>query len=112
MAATGSVMALREEGARERIEKAVGKAVHPNAITRLLEIWPMAHVEVVHADDRHDGVNLKVTRVTLYGADPNGPVVAGLARGVARCRLDHDHWVKRRGITLAFNRALKEVPRG
>lgn len=97
--------------ARDRVEKVLGKAVHPLAIDRLLVLWPDVHVEVTHSDGYHDGVRSKVTRVSLFDRDPNGPEVGEQATGEARCRLDHDNWVKRRGITLAFNRAMKQVPR-
>lgn len=94
-----------------RVAKVLGASAHPLAISRLIELWPDVHVEVTHSDGYHDGVRSKVTRVSLFDRDPNGPEIGEQATGEARCRLDHDNWVKRRGITLAFNRAMTQVPR-
>jgi hypothetical protein len=99
----------------DQVRKVLGRAVHPKAIDRLLELWPEAYVEVTHYSARHDGVPLRCTRVHIWsGPSPtrtNSERPTGSERrtGTARCRLDCDVWDRRRGIDLAFRRALKKV---
>lgn len=95
---------------RERVERTLGKAVHPRAIDRLFELWPHAEVEVKHSDGRHDGVNLKITHVNIRKL-PRGNAPNEQTFGRAYCRLDCDQWSRRRGISLAFNRAMHGIPR-
>lgn len=94
------------------VRRVLGNAVHPRAVDRLFELWPEADVAVRHGDDRHDGVELKVTRVNIAKKrDPVPTAATPLALGDARCRLDCDSWDRRHGISLAFRRALQEVRR-
>lgn len=95
---------------KHKAERVLGKAVHQAAIDRLFEIWPSAEVEVKHSDGRHDGVDLKITHINIFMA-PRGNAPNESVFGRARCRLDDDQWDRKVGIKLAFNRALKAIPR-
>jgi hypothetical protein len=82
----------------KRAEKVLGKAVHPDALNRLFELWPKAKVEVKHYGLRH---RKRGTRVTItFGAKS--------VHGFAECSLD-DQYERKRGIQLAFQRALQKV---
>lgn len=55
--------------------------------------------------------NLKRTIVTLYDHNPatfEGPPAATMAKGMALCS-PHDQWSRKRGVEVAFGRALAEL---
>jgi hypothetical protein len=93
---------------RQRAELVLGNAVHPAALDRLFELWPTAHVVVRHSLQFNDGVPIKVTHIEVWDRPPGeaGPYPE---LGIAKCRLDVDSWERRRGIGLAFKRALLRV---
>lgn len=90
--------------------RVLGKAVDPRGLSRLFDLWPDAVVWVRHFNSRHDGVDLKCTRVTIEEF-ADGRAMRGFVLAQAYCRLDRDVWNRRRGIGLAFRRALLRVKR-
>lgn len=106
---------------REVAEKVLGKAVHPDALSRLLEVWPEAQVEV-----RHDRVwrgipftgkrvQLRRTTVEVWEGEKNPiPLPEDQRpnhRHVTREAVCHsgDQFRRRDGIRVAFDRCLREV---
>jgi hypothetical protein len=131
-------MAGRQLRARERVERALGKAVHPNAIDRLLEIWPDAYVEVKHYRTKLSEEQAKIrfsppaiyraaalrdagedpgskggaTTVVLWARKPEeGPRGGhGIRHHAEQVRCySGDTFDRRIGIELAFRRALRAV---
>lgn len=94
----------------EYLRKVLGKAVHPLAIGRLVEVWPEATIEVSYHDTRYDGVNLRVTRMRVYPAAGEDPLRRPSVQRDARCHSD-DQFERRVGIRIAFDRCLREVVR-
>jgi|SRR6185437_3962327 len=123
----------------KQIRKVVGGAVHHAAIQRLVDMYPMAQVKVEHTSDSYDGMYRRITVVTIAyepgefkdRTDYDDIFTGSWPRGMARClvkrRLPQTPWEQRhnkprkfeyidqfdrkRGIKIAFNRALKTVPR-
>lgn len=106
---------------REIAEKVLGKAVHPDALTRLLELWPEAQVEVRH-DRTWRGVlftgkrvQLRRTTVEIWEGEKNPiPLPEDQRpnhRHVTREAVCHsgDTFQRREGIRIAFERCLREV---
>lgn len=95
-----------QPSARESVERTVGKAVHPMALDRLMELWPEAFVEVRQYPNRGQTV------VRIYNHRPprdgSGDRTLEEAAREAACHPD-DQFSRRRGITLAFGRALRLV---
>lgn len=102
---------------RARAERVLGLAVHPKALDRLFELCPEASVRVRHLqlwdpmDHWYERANGKIvpniTRVTEVQIDVPQE---GVALAFAECHPE-DNYVRRRGIELAFRRALKLVPK-
>lgn len=86
----------------EQPERALGLAGHPQAIERLLELWPSAHVWVTYAV--HGG-----RRVTLVGIAPS-QATTPMFFGRAYCS-PPDQFSRRRGREIAFRRALVRLSR-
>lgn len=87
----------------EKNRRILGKAVHPNALRRLHELWPNAVVRVLHGEEFPGQVRGTTVRIYERPGVPGGPVY-----GVAICH-PNDQWDRRRGIELAFRRALAQV---
>lgn len=109
-------MGLRQTSAEEeafvRSRDVLGYIVHERALERLHELWPLAAVRIQHTDGARDGVRSKVTRVQIVPSQDRrdwSTASVPMALGEARCRLDEDDWDRRRGIDLAFRRALEHV---
>lgn len=109
-------MPARSE-AHEKAAMALGSAVHPAALDRLFELCPEAVVRVRHQSlgvlgatwyERANGAVVPYAfRTTVVQIDlARGDVVYGRAR----CHPE-DNYDRRKGIELAFRRALKRVPR-
>lgn len=93
----------------ERAQRVLGKAVHPAAIDRLYELWPEAQVYVQHEPNSGPPAKAAGKRYTIVSIVRTS---AGLVevKGEAICAQD-DQWNRKRGIELAFRRALDEVRR-
>lgn len=99
---------------RERAERVLGKAVHPQALDRLFEIWPEAIVTVKH-DEVPRGVGpdfgarlwLRRTVVDILQRKGAEKTTGHVARN-AYCH-SSDQFNRKTGINLAFRRALREV---
>lgn len=87
--------------------RAVGKAVDSRALARLLELWPRAYVMVQHYSASGQTVVRIYNRQPVEGDAGNG--LEEVSREAA-CSED-DQFSRKHGIRLAFNRALKAVPR-
>lgn len=94
------------------LSKVLGKAPHPRAINRMVQIWPKAYVNVEHGTTRHDGTDYRYTRVFIYEFDPktddDATPTPRLIQGLARCH-PSDQFCRRKGIELAFRRALRNL---
>lgn len=99
----------------ERVQRVLGKAGHPKAIKRLLEIWPDAYVKVMYDPPNWEtwfrgGKSGRATMVEIYERPPT--VAEELERrsikGTARCNLS-DQFCRESGRRLAFNRALHNL---
>jgi hypothetical protein len=95
----------------ERAQRVLGKAVHPGAIDRLYELWPEAIVYVQHGENRAPGDRMsgpaivtRWTRVTIVRSSAKLYEVVG----EAFCH-PNDRYDRKRGIELAFKRALNDV---
>jgi hypothetical protein len=102
---------LASSNAERRAAKVLGKAVHPNALKRLFELWPEAEVHVSHF---HDATG-DMTAVDIYSHTWDQMTDARdhfpkTATGNAFCAPE-DQFNKRYGIQLAFRRALDDVRR-
>lgn len=98
--------------AKRRNKAVLGAAVHPNALARLHELYPYARITVRHisADVPLNPTKFDDTRTrkewhTEIEIDLDGHDDAGWAHGYAFCHPD-DAFDRKRGITLAFRRAL------
>jgi hypothetical protein len=98
-----------------RNRRVLGKAVHPLALVRLHELWPQARVFVRHhwteptpeeSLEGSTGRRITVVWIVKHPDDPDSP-----HRGGRAFKHPSDPWDRRRGIALAFNRALKDVSR-
>lgn len=103
--------------------RVLGKAVHPEAINRLFEVWPEAQVEVRH-DRTWRGipftgkrVQLRRTTVEVWEGEKN-PIPlpkdqAANYRHITREAVCHPDDTFRRsdGIRIAFDRCLREAVR-
>lgn len=95
---------------QDRLRRALGSAVHSGAVKRLLELWPDASLEVRHFDSRYDGEPLRVTEIDIWDCRPDMEQAGRRSvRGRAECMVAYDQWDRRRGIDLAFRRALRRV---
>jgi hypothetical protein len=103
------IAALKVESVR-RARRVLGKAVHPDAVSRLFELWPQARVFVKHTimeltpEEVFKGGTRRIATmvwIVKYPDDPDSPRVMGIA-----IKHPNDHWDRRRGIELAFRRAL------
>lgn len=92
---------------RERAERVLGKAVHPRALDRLFELWPEAEAQVRHGTFEHQSRRKHWTEVTLHKPQP---VRADVVSRRAYVHSD-DQRDRRKGIDIAFRRALREVSR-
>jgi hypothetical protein len=100
----------------ERVRRPLGYAVHPDAINRLLELWPDARVLVSHGYERQilPGPTLpgfrgqRATRVVIRESDDENSRWIG---GEALCSPE-DQFSRRRGIEIAFRRALRGLSSG
>lgn len=108
--AEGHDVDLRSEE-HKRAALRLGNAVHPGALGRLYELWPRADVRVQHRTERV----LVIARMdgNVYEERQTTLVAIRLAQrspaiGVAVCH-PGDQWERRRGIELAFRRALNIV---
>jgi hypothetical protein len=104
--------------AAERNARVLGKAVHPRALLRLHELWPHARVFVRHTwmqpspgetfpwDERdRRGRGRRVTAVAIVqDGEPDALQFVGFA-----VKHPNDRWDRKRGIRLAFDRALRAV---
>lgn len=92
----------RETLAYRKASRALGKAVHPEALNRLFELCPTAFVKVVH---RHylPGAD-RWTEVRIY-PNPDG----GVPVQASAIPHPNDQYNRRYGIDLAFRRALRKV---
>jgi len=90
-----------QPSARELAERVLGKAVHPQAIDRLFELEPDAEVEVEHAPA---GMRPRFTVVRIGRKEGR----LQLAAAEATCS-PSDQFDRRRGIRLAFGRALRQL---
>lgn len=89
-------------------DRVLGNAVHPNALDRLFEIWPDAHVEVQHDPPNTRG---RGTRITIYAFDPataSAGVPPAQVKG-AVTTWHRDQFVRKVGTRTAFQRALKKL---
>lgn len=104
------------EQARERNARVLGKAVHPDALARLHELFPEAHVSVQHEsyvrELPHGEMRMgrrcypnpeRETHVLIELGDGYPPIM-----GTAFCH-PLDNFDRRKGIQLAFRRALDAV---
>lgn len=104
--------------ARDYAEKVLGKAASKEQLDELFELEALAHPVVTHDIYREMKVrgeiwhNLKETSVEIFDRRPgtgDEPAVL-LVTGLTWCSPD-DQWNRRRGVTIAFGRALKELRR-
>lgn len=96
-----------------RNQAVLGKAVHRDALIRLHQLWPHAKAFVRHdweeptpeeALEGKTGRRKTAVVIIRYPDDPDSVYAAGQA-----IKHPDDTWDRRRGIALAFNRALKQV---
>lgn len=94
----------------------LGKAVHPAALDRLFELYPEAVVGVQHRHEPAPG-RLQTQKMDCHHECRQHITVVAIEYqksyatfGHAFCHPD-DNWDRRKGIEIAFRRALKEVPR-
>lgn len=86
------------------IQKVVGEGVKPRAVERLLQLWPDARVKVSHSKPITSRMGRWTEVVITESDDPEARCVAA----VAACH-PNDNYERRRGISIAFLRALKAV---
>jgi hypothetical protein len=97
------------------LQKILGRAVHPQAIGRLVEVWPEAEVQV-----RHDTmviyphvplrrIESPRTTVEIWQGEKSPEGRQHVIRE-ARCYVE-DTYDKRVGIRVAFDRCLREIVR-
>ena len=102
--------------AEDRADCILGKAVHRAAHARLFELWPLAIVNVSHHTEhaiirgarldtpRSDERNHRQITVVRIENPDEGYVVYGMAECAPG-----DQWDRKKGIDLAFRRALDKV---
>lgn len=102
---------------RQYAEQVLGRAVSAEQLERLFDLHAAAHPVVTHdvvAEVELGGEwwhNIKRCTVEILDHNPStfeGPPAATIARGRALCSPE-DQWNRRRGVTIAFGRALKEL---
>lgn len=111
------------ELAESRNKNVLGKAVHPAALKRLHELFPLAHVHIRHAeypvelpygtqrmDSRHYAQPEHETYVIIDLTGEGRPGTGDKAIGLATCH-PLDNFDRRKGIKLAFRRALEQARR-
>jgi hypothetical protein len=86
----------------ERNRRVLGKAVHAGALMRLHELWPEAHVFLQH---HGTGMRRRQNTRVVIRASADSPFGV---EGWAFCA-PGDQFDRRRGIELAFRRALAKV---
>jgi hypothetical protein len=94
-----------------RAGRVLGHAGHPRAINRLVELWPQARVLVAHGYEAQiiplpsPFRGRRATRVVIREDDAEDARWVG---GEALCS-PSDQFCRRRGIEIAFRRALRRL---
>jgi hypothetical protein len=102
---------------RKYAEQVLGKAATVEQLDELFRLHAAAHPVVTH--DVVDEIeirgewwhNLKRTTVEIYSSNPatfTGPAASTIAKGVT-IKSPDDQWNKRRGVEVAFGRALRNL---
>lgn len=102
---------------REYAERALGKAASSEQLDELFRLHPTAHPIVVHErvwiETAKGNVRRPSTTVAIIPDRPGWPDLPRgdiLAQGQAICNVDSgDQFSKRRGVEIAFGRALTQL---
>lgn len=103
---------------RKYAEQVLGKAATEEQLDELFRLHAAAHPVVTHDVVAQVEIrgnwwhNLKRTTVEIYSSNPatafSGPTPKTIARGTTICSPD-DQWSRRRGVEVAFGRALHRL---